>query len=232
MHNPNHNVSPFNPVPPAALIVTAAILLIEAVLQLGQHGLIGGAEAVGWRIEMIQDFAFFDSVWERMLVSHQVRPEWIWPFFTYTFVSPSPVMAMIGAAMVISIGTHLIREYSTAAFVIVFAISTSLAALIFGLFSASPQPLMGPFPAMFGLLGLYSWNLWVEAKRKGRPPWGAFRMAGFLLAFQGLRWLIFGHGKELISEIAALFIGFAMGLVLTPEGRALLGQWFGRIRRG
>ena len=232
MHNPNHNVSPFHPVPPAALIVTAVMLLIEAGLQLGQRGLIGGPEAVGWRVEAIRALGFFDVVWERMLLTRHVQPDWIWPFFTYPFVSLSPISVLIGAAMVVSIGAHIVREYSTVSFLVTFFVSTAVGALVFGVVSQSPQPLLGPFPSLFGLLGLYTWNLWFEAKAKGKSPWGAFRIAGFLLAFQLLRWLFFGYGRELISEVAALIAGGMLGFLVTPEGRAMLQRGFGMLRRG
>ena len=207
------------------------MLVVEAGLQLGKYGLIGGPEAVGWRIEMIRAFGFFDVVWERMLQTQQIKVDWIWPFVTYPFVNLSPVSALVGAAMIISIGAHLIREYSTLAFLVVFFVPTAAAAIAFGLASQSPQPLLGPFPSLFGLLGLYTWNLWFEAKAKGKSPWGAFRLAGFLLAFQLLRWLIFGQGKELVAEIAALVVGGLLGLFVTQQGKELLRRLFRMVRR-
>jgi hypothetical protein len=44
--DPNHNASPVNAVPLIALALAAPIVLIEAALQLGARGLIGGPEAL------------------------------------------------------------------------------------------------------------------------------------------------------------------------------------------
>ena len=52
-----HTESPFNKLPPVVVVLALAIFGVEAVLQLGERGLLGGREAVGWRLELVQLFA-------------------------------------------------------------------------------------------------------------------------------------------------------------------------------
>ena len=50
------------------------------------------------------------------------------------------------------------------------------------------RPLIGMFPAVYGLIGLYTWMLWVAADELGQNRYAAFRLIGVLVVLQ----LIFG----------------------------------------
>ena len=55
MHDPELE-PPVNPMPPAVVLVFLAIAGIEAALSLGEAGMIGGREAIGWRLALIRDY--------------------------------------------------------------------------------------------------------------------------------------------------------------------------------
>ena len=61
------NASPLNPLPGAVWLLLLAVIGIEAVLSAGSAGLIGGQQAVGWRIETIQNYAFSSGIQDWML---------------------------------------------------------------------------------------------------------------------------------------------------------------------
>ena len=50
--------SPINALPPVVAALFRVIVGAEAAFSLGARGLIGGPEAVGWRISYLQRFAF------------------------------------------------------------------------------------------------------------------------------------------------------------------------------
>ena len=231
MFDPNHNASPVHPVPPIALILSAPIILIEIVLQLAEAGLVGGPEAIGWRLKLVQEFAFFDTIWEAMLQTRQVQPDWIWRFFTYPFISSGFGEALVGGVIVLGVGTYLGKRFSIPKMLLAFFGPAAVAAVAYGLAGDAPLPLMGPFPAAFGLLGVYSFLLWAKERFAGGSGLGAFRLVGFLLAMHVVRWLIFGHGKAVFAEFIAMVTGLVLSLYITWTGRQLLKQLFDRIRR-
>ena len=64
----DQNQSPFNALPPVVVALVIVILGIEIVFSLGARGLIGGPEAVGWRLSAQLEYGFeakyFWWMWE------------------------------------------------------------------------------------------------------------------------------------------------------------------------
>ena len=63
-HDPD--LSPVNPLPPAVTLLFLAIVAVEAAFSLGEMGVVGGPDAIGWRIEAVQAYAFFDQIFDQM----------------------------------------------------------------------------------------------------------------------------------------------------------------------
>ena len=62
MQDQNFTQPVFNALPPAVVALALAIFGVEMLLWLGARGIIGGPQAVGWRLEAIQEFSFFSPV--------------------------------------------------------------------------------------------------------------------------------------------------------------------------
>ena len=62
MNDQNHSQPIFNAIPPAVAALALAILAVELLFWLGSKGIIGGQQAIGWRLEAIQEFGFFPAV--------------------------------------------------------------------------------------------------------------------------------------------------------------------------
>ncbi len=50
--------SPVNAVPGVVWVLALAVFGVEVALMAGEAGLVGGARAVGWRLALMQDYAF------------------------------------------------------------------------------------------------------------------------------------------------------------------------------
>ncbi len=232
MYDPNHNASPFNAVPIVALLIAAPIALIELALQLGARGLIGGPEAVGWRVELIQKFGFYDTIFEQMLTSGHVQPDWLWRFATYPFISASLPEALIGSVIVLGTGSFFARHYPLHRVVLAFLIPAAAGALATGLLMDAPRPLIGPIPAGFGMLGTFSFVQWIKERNEGGSGWGAFGMVGTLMVLQGVRGFFFGDWMGSLATTAGVLAGVAASFYVTISGRQMARQFFLRLRRG
>ena len=79
--NANPNVSPVNPMPPVVVALFLVIFGVECVFALGSEGLVGGANAVDWRLQAIQKYAFSGPIFDWMIennrwpVEHLIRPD-------------------------------------------------------------------------------------------------------------------------------------------------------------
>ena len=88
------------------------------------------------------------------------------------------------------------------------------------------EPLVGGYPAVYGLLGAFTFLLWTRLGQEHANQLRAFSLIGILLAFQLVFGVLFGGaGKSWIAEIAGFVIGFLLSFVLVPGG-------LGRVRRG
>jgi rhomboid protease GluP len=85
--------------------------------------------------------------------------------------------------------------------------------------------LVGAYPAIYGLIGAFTWRLWIRAE--GRERFLAFRLVGVLIALQiGLRFLE-DAGDVWVAEAAGFAAGFMLAFLVAPDG----GSRVRRLRR-
>jgi rhomboid protease GluP len=70
----DHNVSPFNALPPVVVALAVVIAGLEGMFQLATAGFLGGQGGVGWRLAAMQDYAVLDEVADWMLEKWRSRP--------------------------------------------------------------------------------------------------------------------------------------------------------------
>ncbi len=95
---------PFNPLPPVVIALAVVILGIELLFTLAQRGIIGGPEAVGWRLTAIRDFGFFDPVFDWMIAHGSFPMEHLRRFVTYPLIHMNFTHAVFVAIFILAIG--------------------------------------------------------------------------------------------------------------------------------
>ena len=81
-------------------------------------------------------------------------------------------------------------------------------------------PLIGAYPPVYGLIGAFTFLLWVGLAAQGANKLRAFSMIGFLLGVQLLFGVLFGGGWEWLADIAGFAAGFGLSFVVSPGGWA------------
>ena len=211
-----------NPIPPVVLVIALVIIGVELVLSAGQYTSIGGAGGIGWRVQALTDYAFSPNVLDWMVSRSDYSPELVQRFITYAFIQPSFLSAVFAAAMVLALGKFVGEVFSPSATVAVFLLSSVFGALVFGLLLSGSTPLIGAFPGVYGLIGAFTYILWLRLGDAGEDQLKAFQLIGFLLGLQLLYGLLFGAGVMWVAELAGFVAGFAMSTVLAPGGFAAL----------
>jgi rhomboid protease GluP len=216
---PVPGTSPVNPVPPAVLALVFAIAGIEAALSLGDQGLVGGPMAVGWRVGLIERFAVSPAVLDYALQGQAG----LWTrFVTYAFVHGSVIHALFAAVLLLALGKFVGEGMGQARTLAVFLVATVLGAVVFALAVGGVQPLYGAYPGVYGLIGAFTYLLWLRLGRAGENRLGAFRMIGVLLGLQLAFGMLFGSNPQWVGDVGGFLAGGAAAMLVAPGGLAAL----------
>lgn len=214
----NYNVSPFNALPPIVLALAAVITGLEVMFQMATAGVFGGQGGVGWRLAAIQDYAVLDEVADWMLANGRYPPEQLLRFVTYPLIHGGFVHAAFVVVFVLAIGKMVAEVFSPLAFVTVFWASAIFGALAYVLLLDSPYPLIGGYPGVYGLIGAFTFLLWIDAARRGDNRMRAFGLIGALLAIQLLFGVINGDFGNVTADLSGFVAGFLLSFLVSPGG--------------
>lgn len=231
MHDPDQNASPINHIPTAVVLVAMVLGAVELVLQAGIYGLVGGPDAVGWRLGAVHDYGFFSAVMAWMIETGNFPLRDVLRIITYPFISPSFGSLIFAFVLVLAIGKMVAEVFSQIAFLVIFFASTIIGALGYGLFVNTNVPLIGAYPASYGLIGAFTYILWMKARFEGTNPLRAFVLIGVLLVLQVYLGLVYRGGYGWVAELAGFLAGFLLSFVLAPGAILRLQHWLQIIRR-
>ncbi len=212
------DASPFNSLSPVIVVLALLILGVELVLSASTRGMIGGAEGVGWRIEAIQYFSFIPQLLDYMIEIGGFSLPDLARFVTYPFVHGSFTHALFVIVFLLALGKMVSETVSPFAAVAVFIGSAVFGALAYAALLNDPRPLIGGFPAVYGLIGAFTFLLWVRLGQAGAPQHRAFSLIGVLLGIQLVFGLLFGSSNDWVAEVAGFAFGFAITPLVAPGG--------------
>ena len=214
--------SPVNSLPPVILALFLAIAGIEAVLSLGATGMVGGPGAVGWRLGLLQRFAFSPVVFDYVVQGRQGDLNLLLRFVSYAFLHGSVTHALFAGALLLALGKFVGEAIGQAATLGVLLVATLGGALAFGAFANGTQPLFGCYAAVYGLIGAFTYMLWLRLGQAGENRLQAFRLSGGLMAVQLLFGVLFGANPQWIADVGGFMAGLMAATLLAPGGWAAL----------
>jgi membrane associated rhomboid family serine protease len=212
------NEAPINPLPPVVWALVVPMAMAELMFNMGARGLIGGAGAVGWRLAAIQDFAFSAEALRWMVETGRYPVELLWRFVTYPFVHAQLSQAVFAIVFILALGKMVGEIFRAWAVLAVFFGSSIFGAIMYTVLVPNPILLVGAFPGAYGLIGAYSFLLWVTLGARGLNQAGAFTLIGFLMGLQLLFGALFGGSPDWVAELFGFVAGFALSFVVSPGG--------------
>ena len=216
----NLNAPPLNPLPMVVWLLALPIIAMEVVLGLGARGLVGGAQGVGWRIDAQQRFAFAPDFLRSMLETGQYPLDGLTRLISYPLVHFNFMHAAFVVVMLLALGKMVGEIFRWWAVLVVFFGAAAVGAFVYALIPEVQVALIGGYPAVYGLIGAFTFLLWVNLAAVGANKIRAFKMIGFLLAFQLVFGVIFGGGWDWVADIAGFATGFLLSFVVSPGGWA------------
>lgn len=220
MMRDGYDTSPVNPLPPVVWALALPIVALEALLGLGQIGLAGGPEAVGWRLDALQRFAFAPDMLRAMIEAGQYPPAYMARILTYPFVHGTFTHALMVLVFILALGKMVGEVFSGWAVAVVFFGAAVMGALVYSAVPGFSQPLYGGYPAVYGLVGAFTYILWTRLGAANANRARAFTLIGFLLGIQLVFGVLFGGGPDWVAELVGFAAGFGLSFVLAPGGWA------------
>ena len=214
------NASPINSLPWLVWLVILAITGIELALWLGGRGLIGGAGAVGWRLEALQRFGFSTSLQAWMLDSLRFPALHLVRYPAFSFVHTGPLHAFFVVVLIAALGKAYGEAQGAIRLFLMMFLPAILGAVAFGLILGENESgwLFGGMAMVFGLVGGLTWHRWHVAEDRGAQI-RAFGIIGTLLLARLAVGLMVEVGHGWVAELAAFAIGFGLAAGMGP------GRW-------
>lgn len=216
----------FNDVPPVVVVLALIIGGVELALILAEAGVIGGASGIGWRNALVEEFAIYPALMDEFARRGSLPIEHLWRFVTFPFIHASHTHALFAGIMTVALGKFVGDRWHWLSLLVIFAVSGAVAALVFCLISPVNWALFGAYPALYGLIGAFTYALWMRLGQEGANRWRAFSMIIFLISVQ----IVFGGAMQILNVLGlgnagqpimlyagiADLAGFAVGLGLSP----------------
>ncbi|MFP1643976.1 rhomboid family intramembrane serine protease [Pontitalea aquivivens] len=208
---------PINPLPPVVWLLALPILAGELAFGLGQAGF-AGELARGWRLDALQRFAFAPDIFRAMI------DQGIWPvnhlarILAYSFVHASLTHALMVLVFILALGKMVGELFSLPAVLAVFFGGAVAGAVAYALVPGMTAPIYGGYPAVYGLVGAFTWILWTRLGQSHDNRARAFTLIGFLLGIQLIFGLLFGTSPDWIAELVGFATGFGLSFLVAPGG--------------
>lgn len=214
------HIAPINPLPMVVWILALPMIAMEIVVNLGASGIVGGPQAVGWRLDAMQRFAFSPDLMRQMIELNQWPLDGVMRLISYPLVHVNFTQAIFVVVILLALGKMVGEIFRPLAVLVVFFGAAIVGALAYTAVPGVTAPLIGGYPPVYGLIGAFTFLLWVKLVAKGANQYRAFTLIGFLLGFQVLFALIFGGGWTWVADLAGFVTGFLLSFAVSPGGWA------------
>lgn len=214
----NHGESPFNALPRVVVALSVLIIGLEGMFQLATAGLIGGQAGVGWRLAAVQDYAVIDEVFAWMWENGRYPPDQLMRLVTYPLIHGGFIHAALVVVFILAIGKMVAEVFSSLAFLAIFWLSAVVGALAYVTLLDNAFPLIGGYPGVYGLIGAFTFLMWVDAGRRGTSQGRAFGLIGALLAIQVLFGALSGDFGNVVADLSGFAAGFLLSFLVSPGG--------------
>ncbi|MEO0891330.1 MAG: rhomboid family intramembrane serine protease [Pseudomonadota bacterium] len=215
-HSDGLNESPVNPLPAVVMILVLVMALVEGAFTLGARGIVGGPDAVGWRLNAIQNFGFSSRAVGWMIETGTLRGDLMIRFVTYPFLHGNFTQFIFAAVMTLAMGKFVGERMGQVALLILFFGSCIFGALVYAIVIPDGPGLIGAFPGVYGLIGGFTCLLWLRLGEIGAQQAQAFTLIGLLVGIQLVFGLLFGAGQDWVADIAGFVAGFGLSFILLP----------------
>ncbi len=215
----DHNAPPLNPLPWIVWVLALPMIAMEVVLSLGAAGVVGGPQAIGWRLQAVERFGLFPELLKYQWETGGQPLADLARLVTYVGVHGSFTHALFAIVMLLALGKMVGEIFRWWGVLVVFLGAAAVGGAAYGLLVPGLRTqLIGAYPAVYGLIGAFTFLIWTRLALVGANRLRAFSLIGMLLAVQLVFGLLFGGGWDWVADIAGFTTGFLLSFVVSPGG--------------
>jgi membrane associated rhomboid family serine protease len=223
--DPDHNAPPLNPLPAIVWILALPMIAMEVVLSLGEAGVVGHGQGFTWRVQAVERFGLFPELLKYQWQTGGYPLEELPRLVTYIGVHGSFTHALFAIVMLLALGKMVGEVFRWWGVLAVFLGAAAVGGAAYGLLVPGLKTqLIGSYPAVYGLIGAFTFLIWTKLALVGANRLRAFSFIGMLLAIQFVFGVLFGGGWEWVADIAGFATGFLLSFVVSPGGFARVVQ--------
>ena len=147
--------------------------------------------------------------------------------------------AVFALVFILAIGKFVAEVMHPLAVLVIFLASAAISAFFYSVLLNDNTMLIGAFPAIYGLLGAYTWLQVTKLTSEGESGLRAFSLVFALLAitlvFLLISWLFqsarFGGIGVWLTQLIGFVVGFLLSVVMAPDGRHRVQTALRRLRQ-
>ena len=227
--NRDPNAPPLNPLPWIVWALALPLIAMEVVLQLAEAGLVGGQAGIGWRYQALERFAFSPDLLRHAWATGNWTPDAMYRVVSYVLVQGNFTAALFVVVLLLALGKMVGEVFRWWAVALIYLASAAVGAVGYTvLVPGNGVPLIGGYPAVYGLIGAFTFLIWVRQVATGGNQFRAFGLIGALLGIQFVFGMLFGGGYAWVAEVVAFATGFVLSFVVAPGG---WGRVISKLRR-
>lgn len=211
-------IAPLNPVPWIIWVLALPMVALELYLTATETLHVSGSE--GLRQALWMKLAFFPEALRAGWAEGYIPPqEWL-RLISYPLIHGSFTHVLFVGVILLALGKFVGETFQWWAVLAVVLVSSAAGAVVSALVPFVKLAVFGGYPPVYGLIGAFTFVLWVGAKVTGANQARAFSMIGFLMAAQIVFGLAFGGGTDWVADIAGFAAGFLLSFAVNPAGWA------------
>ena len=208
-----------NPIPAAILAIFSGIILFEAFILFGVGDPLGKSGAAATRMLLIQKYGVSPDVGNWMLETDNLANNYVLRFIVYPFVNLSSLSVIFAGVLLLALGKMVGEVFSALSVILIWFLSTTLAAFFYSISATNGQILVGSYPGIYGFVGAYTFVSWITLRlAKNKNESQAFALIVALMSIQLLFSFLFGTGQLWIADFAGFVIGFIVSFFRSPGG--------------
>ncbi|NNE89991.1 MAG: rhomboid family intramembrane serine protease [Silicimonas sp.] len=194
--------------------IIAMCMVVEAVLQLGDFGLV---PIPRFRSVIYENFGFWTGLLENWRPNYALQP-WLM-FLTYAFLHAGLLHLVLNMVTLYSLGGPVLNRVGGKGFLLLYAASLLGGAAGFALLSDAVRPMVGASGALFGLAGaLLAWD-YVDRFTLQERLWPVARAVLLLAALNVALYFAMDRLLAWEAHLGGFAAGWVMALLVDPRGR-------------
>ena len=215
----DHQNTPIvNPMPKSIFGLFMVIAAVEITFVLAQAQFIGGTTGIGWRSFAVSEYGLTSSLFPWMVENRYFPVEHLIRFLTYPFVHSGTMATAIACALFLGIGRMVGHVFSWWSVLVIFFGSAIFGGIAYSLFGPEGMWLFGSFPAVYGMIGAYTFMMWVTLRAEDGQSRQAFYLIAMLMGIQLVFEFLFSGQSEWIADLSGFLFGFFVCFLIAPGG--------------